>query len=524
MVNTPITLTGVGPNQLPGVYGQINFATGQLSLGSANYAALILANIRQDGSGTAFGNIDGYQLYGPDTPIVMQQVSDANTLFGPGSPAALMVADFMALNKSTPLYVVPVRQPVGGTAATFTLTVTLSGTLTNGSISLQVGPDAPVVTTVNASIDTATSIAANMANNVNATNLLPVIATSNAGVLTLTTKTVGARNNWLRAAPKIQSGTGVVLSVSQPAFFTGGAGSDSADLQAVLNSLAVNGLRFYYYVPEAGCDSVDTTQFEAVQTQIDALATPVIGLRQRAVGGSVDTLANTQTVTTTVNDPRVEAINLPQAETTPARLAARGAAVYALQEIPPLAAQGVNFDGFGNDSLSFALWNVAAPLNGTAPSVTSLQSATITGVTPLQVQRGGRTSIVKRVTSRFYTNGAGTFDGRITDGGKVTICDQFLDDLTSQIVSTFPRKLIASDPAQGQPPVGPGVATPGLVQQVVNNVINTYAARNLINGPNTLANVVVQRETSPTSRISVQVGLFTNDLLHTVILQINQNT
>ena len=146
-MSSPITLLGIGPNSLPGVYGQINFAQGQLSLGGSTYSAIILANITS--SGSAFSGISNNQVYGPDTQVTMQSVNDAITLFGAGSPAHLMVADFMAVNKSTPLYVLPVAQASGGAAATFTLTLTSSGTLTNGAVSLQVGPDAPVVTAVN---------------------------------------------------------------------------------------------------------------------------------------------------------------------------------------------------------------------------------------------------------------------------------------------------------------------------------------------------------------------------------------
>jgi len=520
---SPITLTGIGPNTLPGVYGQINFAQGQLSLGGSNYSAIILANITS--SGSAYAGIANNQVYGPDTQVTMQTVQDAINLFGSGSPAHLMVADFMAVNKSTPLYVLPVAAATGS-AATWILTLTTSGTLTNGSISLQVGPDAPVVTTINASIpDTVTTIAANMAANINATNSLPVTATSLAGVLTLTAKVVGARGNWLRCYAKVLSGTGIVLSQTQPSFATSGVGADTVGVAAALAALAVNGQRYYYYIPEAGADTVDgylVATFGDFVTQIQQLATPVVGLRQRLVAGSVDSIANTVQVSTAANEPRVEIVCLPTCETTPGRLAARAAAAYSLLEVAPLQASGVNFDGFGNDATSTGLFNVAAPLNGSAPSNISLQSATLTGLTPLQVVRGGKTAIVKRVTTRFFTNGSGTFDGRITDGGKVTICDQFLDDLQTQIVATFPRKLIASDPAAGGQPAPPGVCTPALVRQVVQGVIANYASRGLINGQSTLANLVVQREVSPTSRISVQVGLFVNDLLHTVVLQVNQ--
>lgn len=525
-----MSIVNLSSQTLPGVYGQIGFAAGPITGGTSVYSVLLLGNMRQDDAGLALANLDGYQVYGPGTQVPMQSTQDAINLFGSGSPLALAVADFYALNKQTALYACPIRQPVG-TAATYILTITLSGTQTAGSVSLQVGPDAPVITSIGAT-DTVTNIAANMANNINASNLLPVIATSTLGVLTLTTVTVGARNNFLRAYAKITSGTGVVLAVtggvsgnSVPSFFLNGTGSDSLDLTHALNALAVNGQRYYYYVPEAGADSVDGTSFENVFTsQILALAAPPTFLRQRLIGGSVDTLAATQTVAATMGsaDPRAEIICLPADECTPFRLATRAAAAYSQAEIPPLSAQDVNFDGFGNDAQSFASWNVPAPLNGTALSIISQQQATITGITPLAVQRGGRTSIVKRVTNHFFSNGSGTFDGRITDGGKVTICDFFTDDVTTQLVATFPRCLIAADPLQGNPPAVPGVATPGLVKQVVQGVINNYASRGLINGANTLANLQVFIDQNNPAQIDIVCGLFPNNPLHIVNLQVLQ--
>jgi phage tail sheath gpL-like len=520
-----MSIVNLSAQTLPGTYGQIAFAAGPITGGSSTYSVLLMGNMLS--SGTAYANRDGYVVYGPDTQVPMQTTLDAQNLFGLGSSLALAVADFFALNKQTSLYVIPVptdNQGDTGTA-TWVLTITTS-TQTAGSISLQVGPDAPVITSVSTS-DTPTTIAANISANLNATGLLPVVASSSAGVLTLTAKQAGARGNWLRAFAKITSGTGVTLSQTSPSFFTSGTGSDSVGYTAVLNALAVNGQRYYYYVPEAGADSVDGSIFENIfNSQILGLAAPPTFLRQRLIGGSVDTLGNTQTVMATIGsaDPRAEAILIPQDECTPFRLAVRAAAAYSQAEIPPLSAQDVNFDGFGNDAQSFASWNVPAPLNGTGLSVLSQQSATITGITPLANQRGGRTSIVKRVTNHFFSNSSSSFDGRITDGGKVTICDFFTDDVTTQLIATFPRCLIAADPLQGSPPAIPGVATPGLVKQVVQGVINNYASRGLINGPNTLANLQVRIDPNNPSQIDVTVGLFPNNPLHIINLQVLQSS
>lgn len=351
-MSAPINLVGIGPNQPPGIYEQLNFAQGQPSLGNTEYAALILANMTSAGS--AYSTIDGYQVYGPDTLVTMQSVNDAISLFGAGSPAHLMVAQFMAVNQTTPLYVVPVPDAGllhGGVAASLSFTVSVSAGQTPGVLRVQLDQKVPV-DTVFASTDTASQIATNICNNINGNTSLPVTATPASAVVTLTAKVAGARGNWLRATSRVLSGSGVASSLTAPTFFTSGAGSDEAGYVAVLNSLALNGLRYYYYVPEAGFDSVDGTAngiVAKVQQQMDTLAQPNVGLRQRAVFGSVDTLANTETVATAINDARCEVLWCKNLDLTPAELAAQWAADITLFETPFLSPAGINYDGFGSD-------------------------------------------------------------------------------------------------------------------------------------------------------------------------------
>lgn len=508
----PINIIGLGPNDPPGVYLQVQFAQGQPSIGNARYAAIILANMNQ-AVGTA--GVDGY-VYGPNTLVGMSSVQDAINLFGAGSPAMRMVNAFMKVNPNTPLYVAPVKTASGGAAATLSIVITGPATA-SGTIRCNIVGDSPVDTGF-LSGDTATAIAANMATNINTQVNLPVVASANTGTLTLTAKVVGQRSNWLRGSARVLNGSGVVSSVARQSFFSGGTGSDS--YTNVLNFLATNGIRYYYYITEAGCDSVDSSQFEAVQAQIDTLAQPTIGLRQRCVGGSVDTLANTETATTAVNDARAECVWLQNSDTVPSELAANAVAAYSLFEVPPLSAGGVNFDGFGNDPVSSPFWNaVAAPLDGSAPSQASLKSAVLSGITALKVQQGGRTSICKRITSHFILGAVN--DYRITDSGKVTICDFFGDDLVNLLVQRYPRKLIGNDPVQGQPPAGSNVVTPSQVRNTVVELINTYASAGLINGPSVISNLVVQKETTP-GRIGIRVPLFTSNPLHTFGVSVDQ--
>jgi phage tail sheath gpL-like len=507
----PINIIGLGPNDPPGVYLQVQFAQGQPSLGNTKYAAIILANLASG----ATASTDGY-VYGPDTQVGMSSSQDAIDLFGAGSPAARMVAAFMKVNPNTPLYVAPVATASG---AASTLSIVFSGTATlSGTIRCTIVGDTPVDIGFLTG-DNATAVGAAVAAAINSQVNLPVTAQASSGTVTITAKVIGARSNWIRGCARVLTGVGITSSVPSQRFFSGGSGGDS--YTNVLNFLATNGIRYYYYITEAGCDAVDATQFEAVQTHIDVLAQPTIGLRQRLFGGSSDTLAHTESTTATVNDARAECIWLQNSDTVPSELAANAAAAYSLFEVPPLSAGGVNFDGFGNDPNSAPFWNaVAAPLDGSAPSTASIRSAVLSGITALKVQQGGRTSIVKRITTH-YLNGS-VNDYRITDSGKVTICDFFGDDLISLLVLRYPRKLIGNDPVQGQPPPGANVVTPSQVRNTVVELINTYSAAGLVDGPSVINSLVVQRETSPTSRIGIRVPLFTADPLHTFGVSVDQ--
>ncbi len=521
-----VSLIGIGPNPLPGVYVELLFAQGASGSPLQTYTAIILANMTSQGS--AFSGFVPGTVYGPDTQTPLQTPSDASSLFGYGSPAALMYTAFRNKNTTTPIYVAPVAAATG-TAATQSLVITAVGgsTQTTGVIQYSVDGKTPAQAVFGAT-DTATTIAANLATAINNNFNLPVTATASTGTVTVTAKVVGARGNNLRGFAQVVSGSGVSSTVITPTYFANGAGSDATGYTNTLNSLAINGQRYYYYIPEAGGDHIDgyvNGICAEVQAQIDSLALPAIGLRQRAVFGSNDTVADTTAVTTELNDPRLEIIQCSQLDLTAGELAATWVGALMNFETTPLNAGGVNFDGFGSDAGSQPFWNVPAPLNGSAPSATDLQNAINSGITPLRVGPGGTTSVVKRCTTRWYTTvgSSNLVDLRITDAGKVTVCDRFFDDLSGLIAARFPRMLIGNDTASGAPPAGPNVVTANKVENTCLEIINQYAAAGLINGPSTIAGLVVTRNVNPSTSIGVVVPLFVSDPLHQVFILGLQN-
>lgn len=514
-----IVIGGVGPNAPPGVYGVVNFAQGQGSGGTGVYDVLILANF--GGAGTAVAGT----LYGPDTAIQLQSQTDAINLFGDGYAGMRMWTAYNAINPNgNRVYVMPVAM-ASGSAASYVLTVTQSGTQTAGLINVVVGTT--IVGVPFGSTDTPSTVASNIVSFVNGNTHLPVVASANAGVVTFSTKSVSSRANFQRIGLTVVTGTGILVNGSTATGrvnFTSGAGSDLTGYTTCVADLIALNRRFYTVISEAGGDSVDGTTngitSELVSNLIDFEAQGSIGIRQRLFQGTVDTEANSIAVTRSINDPRYVNIGCYQNDVLPSEIAASIAAGFNVFETPFLQATGVNFNGFGASPLTQPFYVIPAPLNGSAPSTTDIATAVVSGRTILKVLPGNKTCVVKACTSHFWTGTNAQFDPRIVDLGKVTICDYFLDDVESALALAIVGKLIGNDPTTGV--VAASVFTPNKARSIVQGVMNQYAS--LINVGSTEAGLVCQRGSTPTNRIEIQIPLFTDDIVNTVVIQLNQTS
>lgn len=502
-----ISLAGLANNDAsPGNYLEINFAQGQASSGTTNYSVVLLGNLLSSGSAASMVDTT---VFGPDTAIQMSSLSDANLLFGQGSELSQMVRSFLAVNKTSSLYCMPVTESAGAQA---TGVITVTGTATsNSSLRVMVAGETVDVSVVIG--DTPTVIAASIVAAVLSKVDWAVTASSSAGVATLTARQKGTRGNFIRFACRVITLCGVTVTpTAASTAFSGGTTADSN--AAALATLSTS--RYYYQVSAAE----DATQLGALATQIGSMSSAITGLRQRVVGASVDTLANCITLVTGLNNARVEIPWQQSSDQTPAQLAAQVAAVYALGE-----AQSVprcNYSGYGSTVDTQSTWLLkAASAPSVAPSRTAIKSALNNGVTPIGVGKGGSTYLVKRITTRSLSGSVS--DYRIRDSHKVSISDFFADDLIAKQSLQFSGKLIGNDPVKGQMPAGSDVITPKVLKACCDALVMEYARKDLLeNSLDIMAGTIVQRETSPSTRLSLRVPLDIADILDQICSQLNQ--
>ncbi|PKP93197.1 MAG: phage tail protein, partial [Alphaproteobacteria bacterium HGW-Alphaproteobacteria-16] len=126
------------------------------------------------------------------TPKRITQTGEGAAFFGQGSILAAMVAAALAANNVTELWAIAVDDNGAGTAAAHTITLTGPATASGTLPYMIAGQRVPVAVV---SGDTATEMATAVAAAINAAADLPVTATSDAGVVTLTFRHKGTLGN-----------------------------------------------------------------------------------------------------------------------------------------------------------------------------------------------------------------------------------------------------------------------------------------------------------------------------------------
>jgi phage tail sheath gpL-like len=299
---------------------------------------------------------------------------------------------------------------------------------------------------------------------------------------------------------------GTTTTLTANTVLTGGTTPDS-------NTTALATIKpgSYYYI--ISCDS-DATNIGAIVTQVNTMAQPTNGIRQRVFAGSMDTLANTITIATGLNAARAEVIWGTCDDYQPLELAAYFAGLYSLLEAG--AAVGVNRKNFSNfpssatDQTSWLLKPGRAGVGG-APTQANLVSALNNGISPLSINNAGATYLVKRCTTRSL-NGA-VSDFRVRDPHKVSVCDFWGDDAAALTQLQFGGKDLLPDPKQGQPPPPAIAVTPSIWGGALKGLVTLYGNAGQFQNADVInSNADIQKETSPPNRLSALFQLTPVDI------------
>jgi phage tail sheath gpL-like len=185
----------------------------------------------------------------PNVPVISSGAAADGALFGEGSMIHIMSNRFQINNQVTQYWILPLNDNPNATVGTSTVTITGSATAA-GTISLYVAGNL-VQATVNLN-DTPTIIGGSLVSAINNIPLLPVTASANAGVVTLTNKNAGAtasdvdlRLNYLGAAGGEFTPAGISIT------FASSPGVTDPDLMVALSNLGTRTFDFIV-VPYTG--------------------------------------------------------------------------------------------------------------------------------------------------------------------------------------------------------------------------------------------------------------------------------
>lgn len=162
---------------LPGVYVQFNFTGSGTTLGLPTLRALLVGYKSSSG------------IAAQDAPILCTGQGDADLKAGRGSELTRLYAAFLSQigGGQCDVYLLPAVEPAAGTAATRTLTVSLStGSSAAAQDAINLWLAGYYVSCLVSTGDTPTVIGANLAAAINAVKDIPWTATASTGTVTLT--------------------------------------------------------------------------------------------------------------------------------------------------------------------------------------------------------------------------------------------------------------------------------------------------------------------------------------------------
>lgn len=483
----PIQVSGFPTSQrTPKIYLAVVLGGSGASAASAPQKILLFANIIESditGAGPSFTITKGNATLA--TPVQLFGTDDAIARGGRGSEAHLGAAAVFRQYPTANLYLVPVAST--GTRATATVTVTNSATAA-GTVVVYINGRPSAVANVSSG-DTQNTIASAIATAILQNPDLPVTAQVAVNVVTVSAKNTGLRGNQIAIRVVLQTGTSTLVcnagALSQTLFGTtvalgGGTAvgnvyklSGATGQDDITNALAAVVSQRYHRQVLA---QIDQTNINRLRDQLNTMQAVTTQILQQGICASVDTYANSVTLATAVNSPRIQIGWHYNADALPVEIAAQlatarlyGDAVTGGQTVGESSDPAANLNGL---QLASILEQIAP---ADRPTATQIENALLNGLTVIEPSPAnpGYTRVVASITSRFL-DAQSQPNYSIWKTKVVTVADYVADDLRSDLANAYAGFKLSADLPGNPPPKQSKVTTPKIVRGRIFGKLKAY--------------------------------------------------
>lgn len=415
-------------------------------------------------------------------PKLVTSAEQASAYFGSGSVAHRMVRAWLTSNRVTELWVVGVADAGSSTAASGTLTVTVT-TAVAGTIFLYVCGE--LVTVGVTAGQTQNSIATAIGAAINAAVGLPVTAGVATNVVTVTARNTGTNGNSIDLRVNYQAGETlpVGVSVAVAAMASGATDPTVADVWAAIGDTWFNRFAFGWR------NSATTT---AVDAELESRFGPLRPIDGRAMFGVRDTHTNAVTLGFGLNSKHLVLVPRYRPASSEWEYAASLAAVTALysQQDPARPHQTLELVGIHGpepiDEFDFTERNILLDNGLTSVYLDS------------GVERIGRT------VTTYQRNVAGADDTAYRDLTTLDTLSFLRYSLRNRLLVKFPRHKLADDGTRFG--AGQAIVTPASARGEILAWFRELETLGLVEDFDQFKrDLVVQRNTVDPSRLDVLV-------------------
>jgi phage tail sheath gpL-like len=457
-----IPVAGVGPDyRTPGTYPEVVFAQGASSASAGVRQVVFCMPMLSTGTWTAA------TLYGPIANE--KEVSDGAGL---GSPMHRSVRKFLRSNKDAKVYCLPCAETSGGSPLAATATAVFANTSTGiGVATVTICGEECAFSFPSGR--TVTQLGDDLVAVINAKTWLPVTASNASGTVTITAKLKGTSQGTatvavVRTRGAITSGVTTTLTVStHVGAVQAGVEGSTTEAATFLTALGTIDARRFYYIVSSGNTSTYLTN---LVTHLTTKAEPKRNMRSVGITAYVGTLAAATTLAIARNHERLTIGVLPNADHDCAEVAGWLAAVRQKEEQTD---SSFCFDGYSNGELLPA-YNPAD-----WPSGDSISDAINDGLTVI-ASNESRAYIAMSCNTRSK-NSAGLLDDfRATETHRVSVADEFVDELVDGVARSFVGKKLRDDEHLADGSINPvqkllrTVVTPSRVVATIKKQMNDY--------------------------------------------------